>query len=138
MFMEKIIKCRRISKGHAYGPVLITKDALSFLGGVNPDTGIIIDSNHELYGKKISDQILIIPSGKGSTVGSYIIYQMYKNNTAPLALIAIEAEPIIATGAIMAGIPMVDQPQEPLYDILEEGDMVNLDADNGLLKIENK
>lgn len=136
--MEKIIKCRRISKGHAYGPVLITKDALSFLGGVNPDTGIIIDSNHELYGKKISDQILIIPSGKGSTVGSYIIYQMYKNNTAPLALIAIEAEPIIATGAIMAGIPMVDQPQEPLYDILEEGDMVDLDADNGLLKIENK
>ena len=136
--MEKIIKCRRISKGHAYGPVLITKDALSFLGGVNPDTGIIIDSNHELYGKKISDQILIIPSGKGSTVGSYIIYQMYKNNTAPLALIAIEAEPIIATGAIMAGIPMVDQPQAPLYDILEEGDMVDLDADNGLLKIENK
>lgn len=136
--MEKIIKCRRISKGQAYGPVLITKDALSFLGGVNPDTGIIIDSNHELYGKKISDQILVIPSGKGSTVGSYIIYQMYKNNTAPLALIAIEAEPIIATGAIMAGIPMVDQPQEPLYDILEEGDMVDLDADNGLLKIENK
>ena len=89
-------------------------------------------------GKKISDQILIIPSGKGSTVGSYIIYQMYKNNTAPLALIAIEAEPIIATGAIMAGIPMVDQPQAPLYDILEEGDMVDLDADNGLLKIENK
>jgi hypothetical protein len=136
--LEKIIECRRISKGHVYGPVLITKDALSFLGGVNPDTGIIIDSNHELYGKKISDKILVIPSGKGSTVGSYIIYQMYKNNTAPLALIAIEAEPIIATGAIMAGIPMVDQPQESVYDNLHDGDMVELDADNGLLKIENK
>ena len=133
--MEKIIKCRRISKGHAYGSVLITKDSLSFLGGVNPDTGIIIDSSHELYGKKITDRILVIPSGKGSTVGSYVIYQMYKNKTAPRALIAIEAEPIIATGAIMAGIPMVDQPQESLYDNLQEGDMVDLDADNGLLKI---
>lgn len=133
--MEKIIKCRRISKGHVIGPVLITKDSLSFLGGVNPDTGVITDSNHELYGKKISQKILVIPSGKGSTVGSYIIYQMYKNNTAPLALIAIEAEPIIATGAIMAGIPMVDQPEESLYDILEDGDMIDLDADNGFIKI---
>jgi len=61
---------------------------------------------------------------------------MYKNNTAPLGLVALEAEPIIATGAIMAGIPMVDHPQEPIYDILVDGDMVGLDADNGLLKIE--
>jgi len=131
--MEKIIKCRKISKGHVNGPVLLTKDALSFLGGVNPETGVITDPNHELYGKKISEKVLVIPSGKGSTVGSYIIYQMYKNNTAPLGLVA---EPIIATGAIMAGIPMVDHPQEPIYDILVDGDMVGLDADNGLLKIE--
>lgn len=133
--MEKIIKCRKISKGHVCGPVLITNDSLSFLGGVNPDTGVIIDSNHELYGKKISEKILVIPSGKGSTVGSYIIYQMYKNKTAPLALIAVEAEPIIATGAIMAGIPMVDQPQESLYNNLQEGDTLELDADKGLIKI---
>ncbi len=133
--MEKIIKCRRISKGHVNGPVLLTRDALSFLGGVDPETGIITDSNHELYGKKISKKILVIPSGKGSTVGSYIIYQMFKNGTAPLALIALEAEPIIATGAIMAGIPMVDQPQEPIYDILENDDLIDLDADTGEIKI---
>ena len=133
--MEKIIKCRRISKGRAQGPVLITMDSLSFLGGVNPESGIITDPNHELYGQEITGKILVIPSGKGSTVGSYIIYQMFKYKTAPLGLIALEAEPIIATGAIMAGIPMVDQPQEPLYDLLKNGDMVDLDADNGLVKI---
>ncbi|HTX61736.1 MAG TPA: DUF126 domain-containing protein [Methanobacterium sp.] len=133
--MEKIIKCRKISKGHAYGPVLLTKDSLSFLGGVDPKTGEITDSKHDLYGQKISGKILVIPSGKGSTVGSYILYQMYKYKTAPLALIALEAEPIIATGAIMAGIPMVDQPQEPLYDLIKNGDMVDLDADKGLIKI---
>jgi uncharacterized protein len=136
MVMEKIIKCRRISKGQARGPVLITRDSLSFLGGVNPESGIITDPNHELYGKEITGKILVIPSGKGSTVGSYIIYQMFKYKTAPLGLIALDAEPIIATGAIMAGIPMVDQPQEPLYDLLKNGDVVDLDADNGLVKIQ--
>ncbi|MCE5214036.1 MAG: DUF126 domain-containing protein [Methanobacterium sp.] len=133
-----MIKCRKISRGHVNGPVLLTKDPISFLGGVDPDTGIITDTHHELYGKKISEKILVIPSGKGSTVGSYIIYQMYKNKTAPLALIALEAEPIIATGAIMAGIPMVDRPEESLLGILNDGDWVELDADEGIIKIENK
>ena len=72
--MERTIKCRKISKGHARGEVLITKDPLSFLGGVDPHTGVVIENGHELYGKKISDKILVIPSGKGSTVGSYVIF----------------------------------------------------------------
>ncbi len=133
--MEKIIKCRKISKGHVQGQVIVTKDALSFLGGVDPDTGMVIDSNHELYRRKIKGKILVIPSGKGSTVGSYVLYQMYKNKTAPLAIIALEAEPIIATGAIMAGIPMVDQPQDHLLDLLKGGDLMDLDADKGIIKI---
>jgi uncharacterized protein len=132
--MQSIIKCRKISRGHVKGPVLLTNDPLSFLGGVDPDTGVITDSNHELYGKKISNKILIFPSGKGSTVGSYIIYQMYKNKTAPLALIALEAEPIIVTGAIMAGIPMVDQPQDSPFKLLKNGDVVDLDADAGEIR----
>ena len=135
--MEKIIKCRKISKGQVKGPVLLTKDSLSFLGGVNPENGVVTDPNHELYGKKISNKILIIPSGKGSTVGSYIIYQMYKYGTAPLGLIALEAEPIIATGAIMASIPMVDRPKKPLFDILKDEDEIELDADAGVIKIKN-
>ena len=136
--MEKqVIKCRKISKGHAKGEVIITKDSLSFLGGVDPKTGVIIDSLHELYGKKISGKILVIPSGKGSTVGSYVIFQMAKNKTAPMAIISLKAEPIIATGAIMAGIPMVDQPDADILNILKEGDTVEVDADSGIIKIIN-
>ena len=136
--MEKqVIKCRKISKGYAKGEVIITKDSLSFLGGVDPKTGVIIDSHHELYGKKISDKILVIPSGKGSTVGSYVIFQMAKNKTAPIAIISLKAEPIIATGAIMAGIPMVDQPDADILNILKEGDIVEVDADSGIIKIIN-
>jgi uncharacterized protein len=131
----KIINCRKISKGISSGEVIMTKDSLSFLGGVNPDTGEIIDSKHELFGKNIKNKILVIPSGKGSTVGSYVLYQMAKNLTAPSAVIALEAEPIIATGAIMAGIPMVDHPEEDIFDLLYDGEIVEVNANEGYLKI---
>ena len=132
---SETIKCRKISKGHAKGEVLVTKDPLSFLGGVDPHTGVVIDQGHELYGEKISDKILVIPSGKGSTVGSYVIFQMAKSKTAPKAIISIEAEPIIATGAIMAGIPMVHHPEAPILDILKNGDIIEVDADNEVIKL---
>ena len=132
---SRIIKCRKISRGQAQGKVIISSDPLSFLGGVDPQTGDITDRQHELYQQNISDQILVIPSGKGSTVGSYVIYQMAKNKTAPLAIVALEAEPIIATGAIMASIPMVDQPEENVLKILKKGNRVEVDADTGIIKI---
>lgn len=135
--MEKIIKCKKISKGHAKGEVLITKDPLSFLGGVDPHTGIVIDQGHELYGEKISDKILVIPSGKGSTVGSYVLFQMKKSKTAPKAIISIKAEPIIATGAIMAEIPMVHHPEINILDILKKGDIIEVDADNEVIILSN-
>lgn len=132
---SRIIKCRKIAKGQAKGEVILTKDPLSFLGGVDPEEGVVIDSKHELYGKNIGGKVLIIPSGKGSTVGSYVLYQMAKNNTAPLAVVALEAEPIIATGAIMAGIPMVDKPESEILKILHNGDIVEVNADSGYIKI---
>jgi hypothetical protein len=133
--MQKTIKCRKISKGHAIGEIIVTKDPLSFLGGVDPNTGVIIDSGHELYGETITSKILVIPSGKGSTVGSYVIFQMAKNKTAPKAIISLKAEPIIATGAIMAEIPMVDEPEADILNILSTGDVVEVDADSEIIKL---
>lgn len=131
----KLIKCRKIAKGCAKGEIILTKESLSFLGGIDPKTGVIIDSNHELYNEKIAGKVLVMPSGKGSTVGSYVLYQMAKNKTAPLAIIALEAEPIIATGAIMAGIPMVDRPEAEILDELHNGDLIEVNADKCLLTV---
>lgn len=124
-----VIKCRTISKGKASGELIVSSEPLSFLGGVNPDTGEIIDPNHELKGKFIKDKVLFIPGGKGSTVGSYVIFQMKKNNVAPCAIICLNAEPIIATGAIMSDIPMVDSPDsaEGLVDAVK----VEVNAEKG-------
>jgi len=123
------IKCRSISKGIAKGKLITSNQALSFLGGVDPKTGNIIDPNHDLNGKSIKDKILFIPGGKGSTVGSYVIFQMKKNNTAPKAIICLKAEPIIATGVIMSDIPMVDSPST--YNELLDNIEVEVNGDIG-------
>ena len=75
-----MIECRSVSKGKASGELITSNESISFLGGVNPETGEVIDPNHELKGQSIKDKILFIPGGKGSTVGSYVIFQMKKNN----------------------------------------------------------
>lgn len=128
-----VIKCRTISKGKANGELIVSKGPLSFLGGVDPNTGEVIDPNHELKGKFINDKILFIPGGKGSTVGSYVLFQMKKNNIAPRAIICLSAEPIIATGAIMSEIPMVDSPDSS--DKLSDGINVEVDSDNGKITL---
>ena len=128
-----MIECRSISKGKGKGELIVSGEPISFLGGVNPENGEIIDPNHELKGQIIKDKVLFIPGGKGSAVGSYVIFQMMKNNTAPKAIICLNAEPIIATGAIMSDIPMVDSPSETKD--LTTGTLVEVDGDNGTIEL---
>jgi len=133
--MQKI-KGRIISKGKAEGEVLISKDSISFLGGINPKTGICEEKNHSLFGKCVSNKILVFPSGKGSTVGSYVMLQLKKNNKAPAAIINLQAEPIIAVGAIISQIPMLDGLEKDLFSILKDGMKIKLDANKGEIIIQ--
>jgi predicted aconitase with swiveling domain len=128
------IRCHKVSSGCATGAAIATRDALSFLGNVNPETGEVVDPAHELYGKCIAGKILIFPRGKGSTVGSYIIYQLKKRGKAPLAMINLKSEPIVAIGAVISGIPLVDGVTEDLLR-LKEGTYVAVNADKGFIEI---
>src|SRR5512137_1733572 len=110
------IKCHRVACGCARGPALVTREAISFLGNVDAQTGRVVDPAHELFGQCIAGKVLIFPGGKGSTVGSYVIYQLRKRGLAPAAMINIRSEPIVAVGAIISGIPLVDRVPE---DVLE-------------------
>ncbi|MFA5931084.1 MAG: DUF126 domain-containing protein [archaeon] len=116
---------RKISPGIAKGEALITTQGLSFFGGVDTQTGIVTEKGHELEGKSISGKILVFPQGKGSTVGSYALYRMKKQGTAPLALINSECETIVAVGAIISEIPCVDKIE---ISKIKNGDKVSVDA----------
>lgn len=103
------MKGRIISKGKGEGEALTTTQPISFYGGVDPNTGEVIEKGHELQGKTVKGKILVFPNGKGSTVGSYTLYRMKKNGTAPAAMINKECETIVAVGAIISEIPCVDK-----------------------------
>jgi len=106
--MEQL-KGRIIFKGKAEGEVLVTSMPISFYGGVDPNTGVVLEKGHELQGQSIAGKVLVFPQGKGSTVGSYTLYRMKKNGTAPAAMINRETETIVAVGAIISEIPFVDK-----------------------------
>jgi len=119
------MKGRMISPGYAKGVAIVSHEPIGFYGGVDIKTGIIIEKNHVLEGENIKNKILVFPCGKGSTVGSYVIYGLKKNDVAPAAIINSETETIVATGVILAGIPSVDH-----IDInnIKTGDIVEVDA----------
>jgi uncharacterized protein len=100
---------RIIYKGKAEGEALVTSMPISFYGGVDPNTGIVLEKGHELQGQSVKGKILVFPQGKGSTVGSYTLYRMKKNCTAPAGMINKECETIVAVGAIISEIPTVDK-----------------------------
>lgn len=131
----EILKGRGISPGKAEGEALVTNEPISFFGGVDSKTGIVIEKGHELEGKSIRDKVLVFPFGKGSTVGSYVIYALKKNGVAPKAIINRETEIIVASGVILAEIPCVDKIK---VEKIKNGDKVFVDGENGDVKIINE
>jgi uncharacterized protein len=104
-----IFQGRKIYQGRVRGEALVTSMGISFFGGVDPDSGVVVEKGHELEGQSISGKILVFPTGKGSTVGSYTLYRLKHNGKAPAAIINAECETITAVGCIIAEIPCVDQ-----------------------------
>ncbi len=120
------LTARVIKAGMAEGVALVSTQPIGFLGGVDPETGMVVESGHPLQGQNVAGRVLVFPTGKGSTVGSYVLYRMARAGTAPAAIVNGESEAIVAVGAIIADIPMVDQ-----VDItkIENGDWVRLEHD---------
>ncbi len=123
---------RKIFKGKVTGEALVTSDDISFYGGCDPETGEIVEKGHHLEGKSVSGKILVFPTGKGSTVGSYVLYALKKANKAPLAIINKITDPVVAVGCIISEIPAVDQ-----IDIskIKNGQKVEVDADSGVVSV---
>jgi len=126
------VKGRTISPGKAEGVAIVSKEPIGFYGGIDINTGIVIEKGHPLEGKSVKDKILVFPCGKGSTVGSYVIYGLKKNGVAPAGIINEETETIVATGVILAGIPCIDGID---IDKIPDGTHVIMDATKGTVEI---
>ena len=129
------VKVRVLNEGYAEGEALVSKEPISFLGDVDPKTGKVINKDHELYGLSIKGKILIFPHSRGSTVGSYILYQMKLYNTTPAGIVNLESEEIVIVGCILADIPLADKPSENIINTVKSGTRVVLDCYKGVLVI---
>lgn len=119
-----------IVKGMANGSILVAKNPLNFLGGIDKKTGLVHDKNHDLFGKSISNKILAFPFGIGSSVGAYTIYSLKYNKCAPLAMICLKADLTTASGCAISNIPLVVANKND-YDSLEQDKKIILDAVTG-------
>ena len=126
------IRGRGIAPGHASGTAIVSQAAFSFVGGVDPGTGELLDPAIGGLRDRLSGRIFAFPSGKGSTVGSYLIYGLAKAGNGPAGIVNARTEAIVAVGATLAEIPLVDR-----VDVggLRTADRITVDGDRGTVEL---
>ena len=122
------MKGKIIYPGKVKGKAIVSPEPIGFYGGIDVKTGEIIESGHPLEGRSIKGKILVFPHGKGSTVGSYIIYGLKKLGNAPLAIVTENIDTVTAVGVIISEIPCIDG-----VDIkkIRDGDIIEVNAEKG-------
>jgi uncharacterized protein len=126
---------RKVVGGYAEGEALVTNDTISGWGGINPMTGTVIETRHELRGQTFKDKILVFPGAKGSSGWSAAFHLTRLTGTAPKAMVFNEMTTKIALGAVVMRVPAVtDLDQDPLQ-IIETGDWVTVDGDRGIVEV---
>ncbi len=130
-----VFKGKGLVKGSFRGEALVTREPISFLGGVDPSTGAVVERGHELRGKTLAGKALILPHGKGSTVGSYVLYSLAKRGLAPKAIVTVRTDLMILTGCAISGIPLLSEVPRGVLDVVRSGEIVEIDAHRGVLRV---
>lgn len=138
------LKGRSITSGVAEGEALVTNQTFCFTHGIEPATGRIFDEMHEWLGQNVNGKVLIFPYGKGSSTGGLWILEALRLGNAPVAVINLEVDPVLASGFIMAKIlynkevPVIDHLEQDPTEFLETGDWVRVDANNGAVHVRKR
>ena len=134
--MSKTFSCRKIAKGCAEGEVILSKDAVCFYT-VEPETGTVIERDHDLQGQNIAGKILVMPSGKGSSVVQADgLYKLQLHGKEPLAIVVEHADTVLVSSAIIMKTPMVHKVDRVFYECVKTGSRLKVDADNGTITID--
>jgi predicted aconitase with swiveling domain len=126
--------------GRARGKGLVSRQAISFWGGVDPHSGRINDPRHDLCGRSVARRVLAFPVGKGSSTGSLILLELARIGLAPAGIVNVRTEPILATGPIVSrhfygrSIPIVTLAAED-FEKLQTGQSLTVDGTQGWVEI---
>jgi uncharacterized protein len=132
---EKKFSCHKIAEGIASGEVLISRDDICFYL-IDPKTGIVIEKGHDLEGRSVAGKVLVVPTGKGSSVVQADgLYQLQLNGNAPKAMIIQHPDTVLVASAIVMGIPMVNKLPREFYDYIEDGKTAVVDSDRAVVTV---
>jgi uncharacterized protein len=126
---------RKVSGGCAEGEAMVTRETISGWGGIDPMTGTIIETHHELRGQSFKGKILVFPGAKGSSGWSNAFHMTRLTNSAPRAMVFNVMTTKIALGAVVMRVPAVTELDQDPLTVIETGDWVKVDADSGVIEI---
>ncbi len=133
--MTTIIKGKKVSGGITQGEAVVSKMPISFTGGLDPSTGIIRETGHDLEGVNVAGKILVFLTGKGSTTGSWQFYAAWKRGNTPKGMICVKSEGIVGVSAIITKMPLVHELEKNPLEAIKTGDFVLINADEGFIEI---
>jgi len=135
---EMVLKCHRITNGHREGEALVSREPICFYL-IDPKTGIVREKNHELMGKNVADKVLVFPSGKASSVVQIDgLFKLAMHKVAPKAMIVKDVETVLIVSAFIAEVPLVDRLEKNPFEVIHDGDLVEVNAEEGLVKIKKQ
>ncbi|HEC93001.1 MAG TPA: DUF126 domain-containing protein [Candidatus Atribacteria bacterium] len=120
------------------GEAIVSRDLVAFWGGTDWETGEIVEVGHQAQGKNISGKILVCPAGKGGAGDTFGYFYLFKSGKAPKAIICNRAQGTTLAGALLTNTPMIYDFKENVIDVIEDGDQLTVDSDNGIVTIKKK
>jgi len=132
---------RGVVAGVAAGTAIVSLEPIVWCHGVDPGSGRIVDVRVVIRGQSIRDLIFVYPHGKGSTTSSTWMLETIRRGNGPRAIINREAELIVAAGAVLGEMlyqkqtPVVDQLDADPLEVIETGDWVKVDGDQGIVEV---
>jgi len=135
---DNILHGRKVVEGVAEGEALVTTQMISGWGGIDADTGTIIERRHELFGQSFAGKVLVFPGAKGSSGWSGAFQRAAMSGHAPAAMLFTVMNTKIALGAVVVRAPAMTDFDQDLFTVIKTGDHVKVDADNGIVEVHPK
>lgn len=128
-------RCRSIVSGKASGEALVSEEPMCFYL-CDPETGEVIEKNHPLQGKSVAGKVLVLKSGKGSSVVQVDgFYQLWVKGNLPAAIIVKDTEPVLVSSAVVVDAIMVDRMETDPFEAIRDGDFVTVDAESETIEV---
>ena len=133
--MTVVLRGRGLGGGVCEGEALVSQEAISGWGGMDPRTGTIVESRHPLHGQSFAGKVLVFPGAKGSSGWSGMFHQARLEGSGPKAMIFNVMNTKIALGVVVSHVPCVTALDQDPLAVIRTGDWVRVDGDRGIVEV---